>query len=44
MISKILHGPLTRPKERPDEDAAYHDTVRALFDLDKEPGPDRDDP
>lgn len=44
MISKILHGPLTRLKERPDEDAAYHDTVRALFDLDKEPGPDRDDP
>ena len=44
MISKILHGPLTRLKERPDEDAAYHDTVRALFDLDKEPGPDRDGP
>lgn len=44
MISKILHGPLTRLKERPDEDAAYHDTVRVLFDLDKEPGPDRDDP
>lgn len=43
MINKILHGPLTRLKERPDEDAAYHDTVRALFDLDKEPGPDRDD-
>ena len=44
MISKILDGPLTRLKERPDEDAAYHDTVRALFDLDKEPGPDRDGP
>ncbi len=43
MISKILHGPLTRLKERPEEDAAYHDTVRVLFDLDKEPGPDRDD-
>ena len=43
MINKILHGPLTRLKERPDEDAAYHDTVRVLFDLDKEPGPDRDD-
>lgn len=40
MINKILHGPLTRLKEH----AAYHDTVRALFDLDKEPGPDRDDP
>ena len=39
MINKILHGPLTRLKEH----AAYHDTVRALFDLDKEPGPDRDD-
>ena len=44
MINKILHSPLTRLKERPDEDAAYHDTVRALFDLDKEPDPDRDDP
>ena len=44
MINKILHGPLTRLKERPDEDAAYHDTVRALFDLDKNPEPDRDDP
>lgn len=45
MINKILHAPLTRLKERPDEDAAYHDTVRALFDLDEEPaGPDRDDP
>ena len=44
MINKILHGPLTRLKERPDEDAAYHDTVRALFDLDKEPGPERGDP
>ena len=43
MVNKILHGPLTRLKERPDEDAAYHDTVRALFDLDKEPGPDRND-
>ena len=46
MINKILHGPLTRLKERPDEDAAYHDTVRALFDLDKDPdpGPGRDEP
>ncbi len=44
MINKILHGPLTRLKGRPEEDAAYHDTVRALFDLDKEPGPGRDDP
>lgn len=44
MINKILHVPLTRLKERPDEDAAYHDTVRMLFDLDKEPGPGRDDP
>ena len=44
MINKILHGPLTRLKERPDEDAAYHDTVRALFDLDEKPEPDRDDP
>ena len=43
MINKILHVPLTRLKERPDEDAAYHETVRVLFDLDKEPGPGRDD-
>ncbi len=44
MINKILHAPLTRLKERPDEDAAYHDTVRALFDLDRKPDPGRDDP
>ncbi len=44
MINKILHGPLTRLKERPEQDAAYHDTVRALFDLDKKPGPERSDP
>ena len=44
MINKILHAPLTRLKERPDEDAAYHDTVRALFDLDQEPGRDPGDP
>ena len=44
MINKILHGPLTRLKGRPEEDAAYHETVRALFDLDKEPGSGRDDP
>ena len=43
MINKILHGPLTRLKERPDEDAAYHETVRALFDLDREPGSGRDE-
>ncbi len=42
IINKILHAPFTRLKERPDEDAAYDDTVRMLFDLDKEPG--RDDP
>lgn len=44
MINKILHGPLTRLKERSGDDAAYHDAVRELFDLDKEPGPGRDDP
>ena len=44
MINKILHGPLTRLKERPEEGAVYHDTVRELFDLDKEPDPGRGDP
>ena len=39
MINKILHGPVTRIKQRPEEDAAYHDAVRELFDLDKAPGP-----
>ena len=41
IIKKILHGPLMRLKDGPAEDGAYHDTVRALFELDKEP--DRDD-
>ena len=44
MINKILHGPLTRLKEGPGEDAAYHDAVRALFDLDEEPDPERGGP
>lgn len=44
MMNKILHGPLTRLKEGPGEDAAYHDAVRALFDLDQETDPGRGDP
>ena len=36
MISKILHDPLTRLKERPEEETNYHDTLRELFYLDRE--------
>lgn len=36
MINKILHDPLTRLKERPQEEAHYHDTLRELFHLDRE--------
>ena len=43
IIKKILHGPLMRLKDRPAEGGAFHDTVRALFELDKEREPDRDD-
>ena len=43
MINKILHAPLTRLKQGPGDDADYDDAVRALFDLDEEPGRGRDD-
>lgn len=36
MINKILHDPLTRLKDLPEEEAAYHATLRELFQLDKE--------
>lgn len=36
MINKILHDPLTRLKELPEEEAIYHATLRELFHLDKE--------
>ncbi|MDE0343422.1 MAG: glutamyl-tRNA reductase [Deltaproteobacteria bacterium] len=41
MINKILHAPLTRLKQRPNNDPAYDDAVRALFDLDERPVPGR---
>jgi len=36
MINKILHDPLTRLKERSEEEAIYHATLRELFQLDKD--------
>jgi len=36
MINKILHDPLTRLKDRPEEEAVYHATLRELFHLDKD--------
>lgn len=36
MINKILHDPLTRLKDLPEEEAAYHASLRELFQLDKE--------